>query len=220
MAATARGFVAAAALCAVVGGAGGAVGCKSSSGGPAAGGDAAGPSASAGASAVSARAGSASADAGASAGPGAGADAGVPPDDLMPPASSDELTARARHLLEAVGKDDADLAADIEFPRNGWLAMRDAEDTGKDWSKRVDGPFRKSLHGYFKRHESIGRAQFVSFELGHAVVQTNVHKHGWKKPLWTVHGSHLTYVVDGHTRTLVVHEMTAWRGAWYVTRLR
>jgi hypothetical protein len=153
-------------------------------------------------------------------GANAGADSGAPPDDSIPATSSDELTARAKHLLEAVGKDDPDLAADIEFPRNGWLLLRDAEDTGKDWSKRVDNPFRKSLHGYFKHHESIARAQFVSFELGHAVVQSSVHKHGWKKPLWTVHGAHLTYVVDGHTRTLVVREMTAWRGAWYVTRLR
>jgi hypothetical protein len=35
-----------------------------------------------------------------------------------------------------------------------------------------------------------------------------------------VHESRLTFVVDGHTRSLSIREMTAWRGAWYVTRLR
>jgi hypothetical protein len=157
------------------------------------------------------------ASASASALPGLG---GAPPDDAIPATSSDELTARARHLLEALGKDDPDLAGDIVFPRDAWLGTRDAEDLGKDWDKRVDSPFRRSVHGVSHRHESLARAQFVAIELGHAVVQTTPRRHGWKKALWTVHGSHLTYVVDGHTRTLPIREMTAWRGAWYVTRLR
>ena len=54
----------------------------------------------------------------------------------------------------------------------------------------------------------------------HAVVQVTPKRHGWKKPLWTVHGTRLTYLVDGHTRSIVIHEMVAWRGAWYVTHLR
>jgi hypothetical protein len=138
----------------------------------------------------------------------------------MPATSSEELTARARHLLEAIAKDDGDLAADIVFPRDAWLTTRNADDPGKDWSKRVDAPFRKSVHALFRRHEGLARAQFVSIELGSAVMQTTPRKRGWKKALWTVHGSHLTYVVDGHTRTLPIREMTAWRGAWYVSRLR
>ena len=144
----------------------------------------------------------------------------APPDDSIPPTTSAELTARARHLLEAVGKDDPDLAADILFPRDGWLATRDAADPGKEWEKRVAAPFRKSVHSSARHHEELDRAQFVSLELGHAVVQSTPRRHGWKKPLWTVKGSHLTFVVDGHTRTLTIREMTAWRGAWYVTRLR
>jgi hypothetical protein len=144
----------------------------------------------------------------------------APPDDSIPPASSDELTTRARHLLEAAGKDDPDLATDIVFPRGGWVAMRDVDDPGKDWDRHIDSPFRRSLHAVFRRHESLARAQFVSFELGHALVQAVPRHHGWKKPLWTVRGSHVTYTVDGHTRALTIQEMTAWRGAWYVTRLR
>jgi hypothetical protein len=29
----------------------------------------------------------------------------------------------------------------------------------------------------------------------------------------------LTFVVDGRTHAMSIREMTAWRGAWYVTRL-
>ncbi len=141
----------------------------------------------------------------------------APADDTIPATSSDELTARARHLLEAITKDDADLATDIVFPRAAWLGLRDAADPAREWDKKVDRPFRRALHALSRRAEG---AQFVSLELGHAVVQEPVTRHGWKKALWSVHGSRLTYVVDGHTRTLSIREMTAWRGAWYVTRLR
>ena len=74
------------------------------------------------------------------------------------------------------------------------------------------------LIGALSRHAD--GAQFVSLELGHAVVQEPVRRHGWKKALWSVHGSRLTYLVEGHTHTVSIREMTAWRGAWYVTRLR
>jgi len=141
----------------------------------------------------------------------------TPADDLIPATSSDELTTRGRHLLEAIAADDADLAADIIFPRDAWLELRDVADPAKDWDKRVDRPFRRSLHALSRHADG---AQFVSLELGHAVIQEPVRHHGWKKALWSVHGSRLTYLVDGHTHTVTIHEMTAWRGAWYVTRLR
>jgi hypothetical protein len=142
----------------------------------------------------------------------------APADDTIPAASSDELTARGRHLLEAISKDDPDLATDILFPRDGWLAVRDTTEPGKEWDKRVDRPFRRSVH-VLSRHHMEG-AQFVSLELGHAVVQESTLRRGWKTALWTVHGTRLTYVVEGHTRTISIHEMAGWRGAWYVTRLR
>jgi hypothetical protein len=148
--------------------------------------------------------------------PPAWADA-APADDSIPPTSSDELTARARHLLESIAKGDADLATDIVFPRAAWLDLRDAADPAREWDKKVDRPFRRAVHGLARHADG---AQFVSLELGRAVVQETVKHHGWKKALWSVHGSRLTYVVDGHTRTLSIREMTAWRGAWYVTRLR
>jgi hypothetical protein len=147
---------------------------------------------------------------------GTALDSAAPPDESIPPTSSDELTARARHLLEAITKDDVDLATDIVFPRDAWLGLRDTADPAREWDKRVDRPFRRAVHRMSKQAEG---AQFVSLELGHTVLQEAVRRRGWKKPLWSVHGSRLTYLDGGHTRTIVIHEMTAWRGAWYVTRL-
>src|SRR5580698_7543235 len=43
---------------------------------------------------------------------------------LLPPSSSDELTTRAKHLLEAVRHDDPGLALDIVFPRDAYLLVK------------------------------------------------------------------------------------------------
>jgi hypothetical protein len=150
----------------------------------------------------------------------AATDAGPPADDAFPSGSSDELSSRARHLLEAIGGGDAQLATDILFPRDGWLTTRDASDPGKDWEKRVAGPFRRAIRAMARHHADYDRARFVSMDLGQVVAQVTPRHHAWKKPLWTVRDCHLTFVVDGRTRILSIREMTAWRGAWYVTRLR
>jgi hypothetical protein len=147
-------------------------------------------------------------------------DAAPPPEDTILPPPSEELMARARHLLEAIAQDNDALASDILFPRAGWLTTRDATDPGKDWDSHVAMPFRRAVHVLSRRHHDLDATQVVSLELGGAVVQAVPRRRGWKKPLWTVSGSRLTFVVGGHTRTLSIREMAAWRGAWYVTRLR
>jgi hypothetical protein len=168
----------------------------------------------------------AAADAGAEGGqamataPAAPVDSGAPPDETIPQTTGDELAGRAKHLLEAIAQDDPRLATDIVFPRDGWLATRDAADPGKEWDKRVAAPFRRSIHALSRRHKDFERAQFVSIELGHSMSQERTRPHSWKKALWTVYESRITFMVDGRTRTLPIRELTGWRGAWYVTRLR
>jgi hypothetical protein len=147
-------------------------------------------------------------------------DAAPPPDESIPQTSSDELTARAKHLLEAIAHDDPGLATDVVFPRDGWVATRDAVDPGKEWEKRVAAPFRRAIHALSRRHADFDRAQFVSLEMGRSMEQARMKRRSWKKPLWTVRESRITFVVDGHTRTLPIRELTGWRGAWYLTRLR
>jgi hypothetical protein len=142
-----------------------------------------------------------------------------PPDDQLP-ATAEGMAVRARHLLEAIASDDAALATDILFPRDGWTVTRDAADPGKDWDHKVAAPFRRAVHALSRRHQDFARAQSVSLELGPAMTQEAPRPRGWKKPLWTVHGSRVTFVIDGRTRTLPLRELTAWRGEWYVTHLR
>ena len=140
-------------------------------------------------------------------------------DVALPPASSPELDTRMRHLLEAIAQDNPDLAGDVLFPRDAFIQTKDLTDPQKAWEKKVSGSFRRSVALLHKRLKA-DQAKFVSFELGHSVVQITPKKKDWKRPLWRVKHSKLSFTVDGKTRHLDIAEMTAWRGAWYVTRLR
>jgi hypothetical protein len=140
-------------------------------------------------------------------------------DEQIPATTSEDLTTRTRHLLEAIAHDNPELGADMIFPRDAYVTARDAADPGRAWETKVHGLFVKQLHRLSKK-KGIEQAQYVSFELGHSVTQSVPKKHEWKKPLWKVKHAKLTFTIEGKTHRLDIAEMTAWRGAWYVTRLQ
>ncbi len=153
--------------------------------------------------------------------PGAAIDAGPSLEDVaMPQAGGQELDARMRHLLEAIAQNNPDLAGDVVFPRDAYVATKDLADPQKAWDRKVSGSFRRSVERMHKKMKGAEQAKFVSFELGHSVVQITPKKKDWKRPLWRVKHSKLTFTIEGKTRHLDIAEMTAWRGAWYVTKLR
>jgi hypothetical protein len=150
-------------------------------------------------------------------------DAGIA-EDSLPASSSTELTMRARHLLEAIAQDNPDLAADILFPREAWINLHDvptaAQDPAKQWDEKVKGVFKTNVHYWNTHTKDIARAQFVSFEIGKTVQQITPKKKDWKKALWQVKHSQLTFSIDGQTKHIEIAEMVGWRGAWYVVHLR
>lgn len=141
-------------------------------------------------------------------------------DESRPPVGGDELNSRGRHLLDAIAHDNVELAADILYPREGFLANRDAQDPVRAWEKQLSAPLRKQVHAQHKKHKGLDRAAFVSLELGHAATQVKPKRREWKQPVWRVRHAKLTYTLDGKTRRIDIGEMVGFRGAWYVTRLR
>jgi hypothetical protein len=158
-------------------------------------------------------------DAGGAPASSAAPDAGTT-DDSLPAATSDELTLRAKHLFEAIMRDNPDLASDILFPRDAFQVAHDATDPGKVWDAKLATSFRRGIHALHKRTKGIDRGLFVSFEIGRTVTQATPRKHDWKLPLWRVPHARLTYLLDGRTGRFDIGEITAWRGAWYVTKVR
>jgi len=144
----------------------------------------------------------------------------VPADDALPPATSDDLTTRSRHLLEAIAQDDPALATDVLFPRDAYMQVKDGPDPGKQWDGKVQPQFSREVHALHKRTKGVERAVFVSFDIGEPVVQAIPKKHDLKRTLWRVRHSRLTFTVEGKAQHFDVLELTSWRGAWYVTKLR
>ncbi len=149
----------------------------------------------------------------------AAVEAGIP-DDALPDATSAELSTRSRHLLEAISKDSPDLALDIFFPREGYAAAREGQDPGKSWDTKLKPQFAKAIKKIRGRTKGIDRAVFVSFDLGKSITQIVPKKKDWKTPLWRVKRSVLTFTIDGKVHRLEIAEMVAWRGHWYVTKLK
>jgi hypothetical protein len=147
------------------------------------------------------------------------ADSG-PPDDTLPAPSSDELTTRTKHLLEAIAKDDPDLATDMVFPRDAYITVKDAADPGKQWDNKVMGAFKSKVHALHKQVKGSDRAQFTAFEIGQPVSQTVPKKHDMLRSLWRVKKSRVVFTVEGKATHVEIAEMLSWRGAWYVLRLR
>lgn len=143
----------------------------------------------------------------------------APPIDLTPPPNDADLAARAKHLLEAITQDNADLARDILLPRDAYLKNRDVKDPGKTWEIKVYNPFQKSVHRAHKRHPNLGRAIFVSVELGHDASTVSARPKEWKYDVWRVSRSRIVYSLDGNVLHLELGELTSFRGAWYVTHL-
>jgi hypothetical protein len=147
-------------------------------------------------------------------------DTGAPQDNALPPPVSEEFTSRARHLLEAIAKDDPSLATDIVFPRDAYLLAKDSDEPGKQWDTKVMGAFRKQVHLLHKRTSSVGRAQFTSFEIGQPIGQIVPKRHDMRLALWRVRHSRLGFSVDGKAAHFDVGELLSWQGAWYVVELR
>jgi hypothetical protein len=146
-------------------------------------------------------------------------DSGPSREDL-PPFPSDDLSSRARHLLEAIAKDDPTLAADIVFPRDAYIEAKDIADPGKQWDDKVMGAFQRHVHLLHRRTKGIERAQFTSLELGQPISQVVPRRHDMNLTLWRVAHSRLNFTIDGKVIRSEIGELMSWRGAWYVLDLK
>lgn len=148
-----------------------------------------------------------------------------PPDasasfDDLPDAGPVDLDARATHLLEAIAQSDPSLAADIVLPREAYVTARDAQDPGSLYESKFKTSFATHVAREHRHEHGVERAVFVSFDLGQTPSRVSPKKHEWKEPLWHTTRSTLTFTIDGRVHRLEVAEMIAWRGNWYVSRLR
>ncbi|WP_437934822.1 hypothetical protein [Sorangium sp. So ce341] len=151
--------------------------------------------------------------------PAAGADAtAVATNKILPPLESEELTARAGALFDAIVKNEPALADPFWFPKEPFIPLKDVKDPGKYWDN-LHAAYANDVKAMHRKRKSWEGARFVGFEVGSRPKWVppgdEVNKIGYYR---SFHGK-LKYELDGKPASLDVHTIISWQGRWYITHL-
>jgi len=151
------------------------------------------------------------------------AEAAAPPQasfEDFPDAGPADLDVRGKHLLEAIAQNDPSLAADIVLPREAYIAARDAQDPAALYESKFKTNIATHISRIHKKEKGVENAVYVSFDIGQSTSRAVPKRHEWKEPLWHATRSTLTFTIEGRVHRVEIAEMVAWRGNWYVAKLR
>ncbi|AUX45607.1 hypothetical protein SOCE26_071020 [Sorangium cellulosum] len=137
---------------------------------------------------------------------------------IKPPLASEELTARARGLFEAIVKNEPALADPFWFPKEPFIPLKDVKDPGKYWDN-LHAAYVNDVKAMHRKRKGWEGARFVGFEVGSTPKWVppgdEVNKIGYYR---SFHGK-LKYEIDGKPASLDVHTIISWQGRWYITHL-
>ncbi|WP_437903182.1 hypothetical protein WME95_32075 [Sorangium sp. So ce327] len=163
----------------------------------------------------------------ASPGPGAAPSAGADPsaatsaradNKILPALESEELTARASALFDAIVKKEPALAEPFWFPKEPFIPLKDVKDPGKYWDN-LHAAYVNDVKSMHRKRKSWEGARFVGFVVGSKPKWVppgdEVNKIGYYR---SFHGK-LKYEIDGKPASLDVHTIISWQGRWYITHL-
>lgn len=137
---------------------------------------------------------------------------------ILPPLASEELTARAKQLFEAIVADDPAKGESFWFPKEPFIPLKDVKGPDKYWAQ-LHRTYANDIHALHKKRKSWEGATFVGFEVG-------------SKPKWVPPGDEankigyyrsfrgkLKYELEGKTYTIEVHTIINWQNQWFITHL-
>jgi len=145
----------------------------------------------------------------------------LPLDAATPDAAVDELQARAKKLFEAIQKDEPDIALQMFYPRDPFIALKDMKDPAAYWDKLVK-QYKAHIHSYHRRlGKRADEAEFDVLELNtktqvYVAPKKEFNKTGYNK----VTKSKLRYKLRNKSYTFEIAVMIDDDGKWYVTHLR
>jgi hypothetical protein len=159
----------------------------------------------------------AEADAGAS-DAGAPAQPYVADNKVLPPPTSDELTARARGLFEAIVNDDPARGEAFWFPKEPFIPLKDVKGPDKYW-EQLHRTYAHDIHALHKKRKSWDGATFVGFELGSTPKWVPPGDEGNKIGYYRTFRGKLRYRIDEKDAEIEVRVIISWQGRWYITHL-
>ncbi|CAN95956.1 hypothetical protein predicted by Glimmer/Critica [Sorangium cellulosum So ce56] len=137
---------------------------------------------------------------------------------ILPALESEELTARARALFDAIVKKEPALAEPFWFPKEPFIPLKDVKDPGKYWDN-LHAAYVNDVKSMHRKRKSWEGARFVGFVVGSRPKWVppgdEVNKIGYYR---SFHGK-LKYEIDGKPASLDVHTIISWQGRWYITHL-
>ena len=136
-----------------------------------------------------------------------------------PPApAAGSAVERAKLLVEAIRKDQPEVAVPFFYPRGEFPKVKAI--------KEPDGYFRHLMKVYLgdvrdmrKLLKQPEKVEFVSFELARARRWVVRGEEANRQPYWAAYKSQITVKDGDRTVKLPVRVMISWNGEWYVTHL-
>ncbi|WP_437874957.1 hypothetical protein [Sorangium sp. So ce513] len=151
----------------------------------------------------------------------AGADAAAvfaPDNKILPPLESEELTARASALFDAIVKNEPALAEPFWFPKEPFIPLKDVKGPDKYWDN-LHAAYLNDVKAMHRKRKSWEGARFVGFEVGSRPKWVPPGKEANKIGYYrSLHGK-LKYELDGRPASIDVHTIISWQGRWYITHL-
>jgi hypothetical protein len=136
----------------------------------------------------------------------------------MPPLQTPALDARGRALLDAIVRDDVELARDFFFPREPFKPLKDVGDPDRYW-RQLFAAYRRDVRELHNGRRSWQGASFESLRLGSPPTWVKPGEEYNKIGYYRTFNAKLAYSVEGKRHALDIHTIISWNGEWYVTHL-
>jgi len=141
-------------------------------------------------------------------------------DRREPPPRPDagDASERARRLLEAIVRDEPDLARDFFFPLEAFREVKAMADPDSYW-QRLFARYVSDIHALHAALPDLDRAEFERLEIVRRGGFVLPGEEANRLPYWAARHNRLHYRVDGQPRSLEVRVLITWGTRWYVTHL-
>jgi hypothetical protein len=148
--------------------------------------------------------------------------AAAPPKDdenpSLPPAASDDLTAHAAALFDAIKTGRPELGEAFFFPREPFLVLKDVTDPA-NYYKGLVSSYRHNIKDLHAQRRTWEGATLRGIKLEETPRRIPPGREWNKIGYFRTRHARLEYEVDGRQRFIEVHTIISWDGSWYVTHL-
>ncbi len=137
---------------------------------------------------------------------------------LKPELSTPGLEQHGRVLLDAIAKDDPELAKDFFFPRAPFTPLKDVANPDRYWVQ-LYATYKRDIHEMHRKRRDWTGATFESLRLGSPPTWVKPGDEYNKIGYYRTFNAKLRYTIGERKGVIDVHTIISWQGDWYVTHL-